>query len=493
MLTNTQAREAKPRAARYEITCDALPGFILRVLPTGKKVFFARYRGADGKDHRHRLGLMSPSFNADEARRAAMIILATREGQASVHEPPPGPWARPAVPAPAPASTPIAARHSARAAAPATPATAPAFAPAATPVAPATSPASPPAAAPASPTTIVAADSPTAQTSVPATVAAAADVETSIPSTPVSAAASRVPTVREFAARFDEEHIAVYLKPGTAVSYRSSLRNYILPTFGDRRLDEITTSDIQRFHNSLKEKSCAANNARCVLSVMFNKADAWEVTARRNPVTIVRRFDQNAVERFLTPEERQALERVLAAAQRIPLGNRGHIGQDAIWAIRLLTLTGMRRNEIRDLRWEHVDWRQSLLRLPDSKTGKRDVIVSDEVIALLRSIAEAKHHPKRGLVVCSRTGIKLYSLGATWLSVRKQAGIPDVRLHDLRHSVASDAIMNGVPLEVVGKMLGHRNYQTTQRYAHIADTVLRAAVNLTSRTIVKAAEEGAPK
>lgn len=284
----------------------------------------------------------------------------------------------------------------------------------------------------------------------------------------------------------------MYLKPGTAVSYRSSLRNYILPTFGDRRLDEITTSDIQRFHNSLKGKSCAANNARCVLSVMFNKADAWEVTSRRNPVTIVRRFDQNAVERFLTPEERQALERVLTAAQQIPLGNRGHIGQDAIWAIRLLTLTGMRRNEIRDLRWEHVDWRQSLLRLPDSKTGKRDVIVSDEVIALLRSIAEAKHHPKRGLVVCSRTGIKLYSLGATWLSVRKQAGIPDVRLHDLRHSVASDAIMNGVPLEVVGKMLGHRNYQTTQRYAHIADTVLRAAVNLTSKTIVKAAEEGAP-
>ena len=89
MLTNAQAREAKPRAIRYEITCEALPGFILRVLPTGKKVFFARYRGADGKDRRRRLGLMRPGFGVDEARREAMIVLARREAPASAGTPPP--------------------------------------------------------------------------------------------------------------------------------------------------------------------------------------------------------------------------------------------------------------------------------------------------------------------------------------------------------------------------------------------------------------------
>ena len=83
MLTNAQVREAKPRSIRYEITCDSLPGFILRVLPTGKRVFFARYRDAAGKDHRHRLGLMSPSFGVDEARREAMAILAQRDEVAS--------------------------------------------------------------------------------------------------------------------------------------------------------------------------------------------------------------------------------------------------------------------------------------------------------------------------------------------------------------------------------------------------------------------------
>jgi hypothetical protein len=76
MLTNTKAREAKPREARYEITCESLPGFILRVLPTGKKVFFVRYRDAQGMDHRERLGLMAPGYGVDEARRAAMKVLA---------------------------------------------------------------------------------------------------------------------------------------------------------------------------------------------------------------------------------------------------------------------------------------------------------------------------------------------------------------------------------------------------------------------------------
>ena len=108
------------------------------------------------------------------------------------------------------------------------------------------------------------------------------------------------------------------------------------------------------------------------------------------------------------------------------------------------------------------------------------------MIALLGVIGQAKGNPRRGLVVCSRTGNKLHSLGATWRIVRAMANIPDVRLHDLRHSVASDAINNGVPLEVVGKMLGHKNYRTTQRYAHIADTALRDAVNMTSATIVRA-------
>jgi len=399
MLTNTQAREAKPRTIRYEITCDALPGFILRVLPTGKKVFFARYRDAGGKDRRFRLGLMRPGFGVEEARREAMTILARSEAPASED-------------APEPTREPLAA---------------------------------------------------------------------------APRQGLKSPTLAEFALRFEQEHIAMRLKPGTARNYRSALSKYILPALGERSIDDVTTADVQRLHNSLRPLPCAANYARLVLSVMFTKARKWGVTRQGNPVADVERFGERAVERFLTPEERQALERVLAQAERTSHGQTGYIRPDAIAAIRLLALTGMRHNEVCDLCWEHVDWRQKMLRLPDSKTGKRDVVVSDEVMALLGRLAQAKGNPRRGLVVCSRNGRKLHSLKITWPVVRKRAGIPDVRLHDLRHSVASDAIMDGVPLEVVGKMLGHRNYRTTQRYAHIADTALREAVNRTSKTIVRAA------
>ena len=403
MLTNTQAREAKPRDVKYEITCDSLPGFVLRVLPSGKKVFFARYRDAANKDHRRRLGLMTPEFGADEARKIAMVVLGQLGAAPSVQTPP--------------------------------------------------------------------AAGPTPETAPPNR--------------------SNAPTIREFARRFEQKHIDMYLKPRTAEKYRTMLRLYILPKLGDRRMDEVMPDDVQEVHNGLKSMPCAANYMRCVLSVMYSKWALWDRTTYRNPATAVQRFEEKEVERFLDPEERHALERVLSAAEKIRSGKPGHIGREAIRGIRLLMLTGMRRDEIRDLRWEHVAWRQKMLRLPDSKGGKRDVVVADEVMALLGEIAAAKGNPKRGLVVCSKNGKKLYSLDRSWARARELAGLTDVRLHDLRHSVASDAIMNGVPLEVVGKMLGHKNYRTTQRYAHIADYVLRDAVNLTSKVIVRAGRSGA--
>jgi len=89
---------------------------------------------------------------------------------------------------------------------------------------------------------------------------------------------SKSPKLREFACRFKQEHIDMYLKPATAAKYRSTLRLYILPAPGDRRLDEVSTADVQRLHNSLKTTPCAANDVRCVLSVMYSKAEHWELT-----------------------------------------------------------------------------------------------------------------------------------------------------------------------------------------------------------------------
>ncbi|MBK7827231.1 tyrosine-type recombinase/integrase [Nannocystis sp.] len=493
MLTNTKAREAKPKSARYEITCDALPGFILRVLPTGKKVFFVRYRDAEGKDHRERLGLMVPGYGVDEARRAAMKVLAHAGDADATPEPSPRHEARAA--RSEPSAPRVEERPVARTTRPAPPVphvVEPTARATRRPVARTAEPelhvAEMTARTTRRPTSRVAKSPRSAEPSPPRSHPAPDPKPAVTAPEPEPAPAPRrapVLTLAAFTERFIEEHVNVYLKGETARHYKSSLRNHILPALGSKPLDEISTADIERLHRSLAAKRSTANYARTVLSVVFAKAERWDVTTRRNPAQRAARFEERAVERFLSPDERKRLETLLTDAATHKPCQPGYIQPDAIWAIRLLALTGMRHSEICDLKWDQVDWNRGILRLPDSKTGKRDVVVSDQVIALLREIAMTKKNPKRGRVVCSRTGDKLHSLGRTWRRLRELVGMPDLRIHDLRHSVASDAIMQGVPLEVVGKMLGHRNYKTTQRYAHIADTALRDAVNLTSKTILQ--------
>jgi hypothetical protein len=158
-----------------------------------------------------------------------------------------------------------------------------------------------------------------------------------------------------------------------------------------------------------------------------------------------------------------------------------------VWALDLLALTGRRRNEILTLKWPMVDWQHSLLNLPDTKTGQLRVPVSAHVLALL------KHHPRAnrqpapaGYVLRTPKGTRLRSINRTWENIRAAAGIPEVRLHDLRHSFASDALMSGVPLAVVGEFLGHKESRTTQRYAHLANHVVRQALEVATDRIVAA-------
>ncbi|MBK7830511.1 MAG: tyrosine-type recombinase/integrase [Nannocystis sp.] len=191
-------------------------------------------------------------------------------------------------------------------------------------------------------------------------------------------------------------------------------------------------------------------------------------------------------ERFLTPEERARVEEVLLRGLQISHGCKGHINRMGVWALQLLSLTGLRRDEIRELTWPMVDWQHSCLNLPDTKTGQRSVPVSSPVLNLLRRIHDETGSRKQGLVVHTRNGLKLTGLNLTWNSIRTAIGIPDVRLHDLRHSFASDALMGGVPLAIVGQMLGHRQPTTTKRYAHLADSVVRQALEHTASRIIEA-------
>jgi integrase len=272
------------------------------------------------------------------------------------------------------------------------------------------------------------------------------------------------PTVRELAGRFAEEYVAVYLKGGSKANYRRHLAEHILPALGDRDFESVTRSDVQRLHASLRTIPATANYVVNVIGSLYKRIITdWELSDMRHPTHGVKLFKMRVRERFLSPEERQRVHEAMEAGLRIPAGRKGHLEPRSVWALQLLSLTGLRRDEIRDLTWPMVDWQHACLRLPDTKTGQRTVVVPSQVVALLHHIHDQAGNPRAGRVVGSRTGLKVSNLSGAWKLICAAAGIEDVRLHDLRHSFASDALMGGVPLAIVGEMLGHRQVSTTKR------------------------------
>lgn len=510
-LTNAAVRDAKPRAKVYELTCAGLPGFVLRILPTGKKVFVVRHR-MHGQDCRVRLGLWSATFTVEEARRRAAVLLGGGELDvpASAHEYDEDDQPR------ALTGTPLQRRHAAPPSAATPP---PTDAPSPRRSASRRATATPPRPAAPAPADLLAEPlSATASTSTrrdalpavsvapPSRSSESVDRVQVTPDTqswasahaparpifskfaPAHAPRPDEPTLRDLADRYRREYIDVYLKPRTASNYRHCLDAYILPKLGDLPFTQVTRSMVQSLHASLRAHPAAGDYVLCVLGSLYTRIIRdWELIDMRNPVSNTKRFGSRRVERFLTPEERHNLETVLQQGVRMRVARRGYIEPMSAWALQLLAHTGLRKDEIIGLKWPMIDWQHAVFNLPDTKTGQRSVPVSSQVMALLREIQEHTGNLRTGYVIRSRTGHRLTSLNKTWERIRVMAGIPDVRLHDLRHSFASDALMDGVPLAIIGKILGHRQPTTTQRYAHLSDRVVRDAIEQTSNRIANAA------
>lgn len=209
-------------------------------------------------------------------------------------------------------------------------------------------------------------------------------------------------------------------------------------------------------------------------------------------------------ERFLDPAERKRLNDALARAER--LGSklrgvkweknkdgvleppRGGLSAGYVRLFRLLALTGMRLGEGLELQWSEIDFRHGVLRLPTSKTGAKTVPLTPQALAFLK--AERGSVGRLGRVCGSADGGRLTNVPRAWASVIKSAKLPGLRIHDLRHSWASDAISAGVPLHVVGQVLGHKSPATTQRYAHLADRALREGLAIAGAAIEAANTSG---
>ncbi len=206
---------------------------------------------------------------------------------------------------------------------------------------------------------------------------------------------------------------------------------------------------------------------------MFNLAEEWGLRAPgTNPRRGIRKYPEKKRERFLSPAEIRRVSEVLCEmeAERIEM-------PAAIAATRLLMMTGCRLNEIMTLKWDYVHLRSGFLRLPDSKTGAKDVQLGQSAIDVLSSIP---HVEGNGWVLTGKIdGGRLTDLQPFWQRVRARAGLCDVRIHDLRHTFASVAAEAGMSLPMIGKLLGHSTPQSTARYAHLAaGTVRQAADNV---------------
>ena len=280
-------------------------------------------------------------------------------------------------------------------------------------------------------------------------------------------------TVAALAARYLREHVAVRCKPTTAAQYRLAIERYIVPALGTCPVSSLARSQVADLQHSLGDRPAMANQVLAMLSRMIDHAMAWGVAGEiSNPCRTVPKYRTRRRERFLTDAEFQRLGRVLDEMEA-----EGRLSVYAGAALRLLMLTGCRRNEILTLRWEDVRLEAQELRLRDSKTGPRAVSLSPEAARVLAGIDKVPGNP--WVIPGANPGQRLSSLFGPWCRVRARAGLDDVRMHDLRHSYASRALALGESLPVIAKLLGHAQIQTTARYTHLTrDAVRDAAVRV---------------
>ena len=284
------------------------------------------------------------------------------------------------------------------------------------------------------------------------------------------------PTMKEFGKRFLEEHVAVHCKPTTQAEYRRSVELFIIPKLGSRRMIDVSRADVVELHQSMKATPYQANRTLGVLSVMFTTAYIWGVRMEGvNPCWKVRRYKEEKRERYLTGEELARLGKVLRETNE---------EREAAHCIQLLLLTGCRLSEIQKLKWEYVDLKAGALRLPDSKSGAKLVSIGQAAIDVFKTIPRREGNPYviTGLV----EGQHLTDMQKPWRRLRHRAGLDGVRIHDLRHSFASDALQLGEDLTMIGKLLGHTQVQTTARYAHLKTAPIRAAADKVSAAIAAA-------
>jgi integrase len=280
-------------------------------------------------------------------------------------------------------------------------------------------------------------------------------------------------TLDEATNRFLAEHVRPKLRSTTARHYDEMLGRLVRPVLGSTRIDAITRGDIAQLHKRLKKTPFQANRALAILSSLMAWAESNGLR-QGNPCLGIRRYREHAKQRFLSFEEIARLNAALDALEA-----EGEINPFFAAGIRLLSLTGARKSEIFKARWAWVDFEREILALPESKTGEKNITLSQAALSILRALPRYADNPH--VLPGAKFGQPFVGLEAPWKLVRVRAGLPGLRIHDLRHTFASVAVEGGAPLYTVGKLLGHANPSSTGRYAHLSDDPRRAVAAAVAR------------
>ena len=246
------------------------------------------------------------------------------------------------------------------------------------------------------------------------------------------------------------------------------IERFIRPAWGNLRAEALTRQQISLLHASISQKTpIQANRMLAILKAMMNKASLWGFIpeSHPNPAMKVPMNKEYSRERFVTIEE---LPRLAAAIETEP----NVFVRGVLW---LYLLTGARKSELLEARWDDIDFERMELRIPRPKQGKPHVYpLTGRAGEVLKTLPRFEGNPF--IFPGLKPGARMVNIAKPWNRVRTKAGMTDVHLHDLRRSVGSWLAEAGFSLISIGKVLGHRNPRTTQIYARLTDGAARTAL-----------------
>lgn len=313
------------------------------------------------------------------------------------------------------------------------------------------------------------------------------------------------PTMSDLLNRYISDHLEQRCSESTRRDVVALIEKHIRPRLGTIKVNDLTRADIAKLHNAMKATPRRANYAIACLSKALALAEEWGLRPENtNPCGKINRYEQEHRTRFLTGDEITRLGEVLAEAETLGLpwrttkdaaesgkhlakgdNRRTKLSWQAIGAVRILLLTGARLSEVTGLKWSEVDQAAGTLALPDRKGGKRkphpvSKAAMDAIAALPKTKGSSFVFPR---TTDPKRPISSEVMESAWQRIRWRAGIEDVHLHDLRHTIGTYAAQAGVSGFIVRDLLRHRNITTTARYANFDADPVRDISNVVGERI----------